>query len=86
MSGNMLHTTVVPVNRHPVFQLVHISQALGHCADRYISGNTRKILPTEAWYLSHVLASRTTFRAGAVYEGINLGKWRLVRPHPAQSP
>ena len=28
MSGNVFHTTVVPVNRHPVFEFVHISQCL----------------------------------------------------------
>ena len=55
VKGCMLHSTVVPVNRQPVFHRLAACQGFCHCADRYSAGNTRKILPTVASYPSHAL-------------------------------
>ena len=76
MSGYMLHTAVVPVNRHPVFHLLAVCKSF--CIvwihiTKEIPGRSSPL-----WHgISLSLGIAAAFRAFAVYEGIDLCKWRL---------
>ena len=73
VSGNMLHTAVVPVNRHPVFQFLRICQAFV-----IVRINIAQEIPGRSCPLRHGIGLSSciasTFRALAFYEGINLGQ------------
>ena len=76
MSGYVLHTAVVPVNWQPVVHFRSVSKSL--CIVRiYIADE----IPGRAGPLWHgiglSLCIAAAFRAFAVYEGFNLGKWGL---------
>ena len=76
MSCNMFHTAVVPVNRHPVFHLLAVCKSF--CIvwihiTKEIPGRSSPL-----WHgISLSLGIAAAFRAFAVYEGIDLCKWRL---------
>ena len=74
MSGNMFHTTIIPVNRHPVFQFIHISKRMSVvriCISQEIPGRSCPLRHG----ISFTFCCSTTFRASAVYKRINLCKW-----------
>ena len=76
MSGNMFHTTIIPVNRHPVFQFIHISKHMSVvriCISQEIPGRSCPLRHG----ISFTFCCSTTFRASAVYKRINLCKWGL---------
>ena len=77
MSGNVLHSTVVPVYRHPVFQLLRVCQALVIVRidiTQEVPGRTCPL--RHGIGLSSCIAS--AFRALAFYKGINLSQRRFT--------
>ena len=60
VSGDVLHTAVVPVNGKPVFQFVRDLPEPCRCAGRYSAGSTTTTPPTAAWCRSRALRLRRT--------------------------
>ena len=73
----MLHTAVIPVDIHPVFQLVHV----GKCCI-VLRIDVAQIIPGRACPLRHrvrlTLGSAAALRASAVHEAVDLGKRGLT--------